>query len=431
MIWFLPLMVLVFIGLPVAYALGFLGLIGLTVNINWIAACSNLISILFGATSSYPLSCIPMFILMGELSYQAGITEDLFDAANVWLGRLRGGLVISTNFACALFGACSGSTIASASVFTKMTLPNMIESGYDKRLATGCIASAGALACMIPPSILMVIYGIIASQPINKLLIAGFVPGLMSALLFGVGIYVAVRFKPELAPDVNAEKISFITKLRETKKLLALGLLFALVMGGLFVGLFTSTAAGAIGSTGALMVLIAKRKFTWRGFRQALVNAGILSCSLLIIITFGNFFSFVISTSGAIERFTNFVVNLNLSPTAILFMIVLVYFVLGAMIDPTSMLIITLPAVMPIAEAFEFDPVWFGIIVVTMLEVGVMTPPIGMNVYTVKVVAGDSVTINECFVGTLFFLILMLVSLGITILFPELVLWLPNLMDTG
>ena len=178
MVWFLPLMFCVLLGVPVAFALGMVGFIGLIDTLNYTAACSQIKTILFGATNSYALSCVPMFILMGELSFQAGISTDLFKAANKWVGRLPGGLAIATNFACAVFGACSGSTIASASVFTKIALPEMLEKGYDKRLSTGAIASAGALACMIPPSILMVIYGLITSQPINKLLVAGLRTGL-------------------------------------------------------------------------------------------------------------------------------------------------------------------------------------------------------------------------------------------------------------
>jgi C4-dicarboxylate transporter, DctM subunit len=429
MIWFLPLMLLIFIGLPVAFSLGILGFLGLVINLNWNAASSQFTTILFGATNSYPLSCIPMFILMGELCYLAGITDDIFKAANVWFGRLRGGLAIATCFACAAFGACSGSTIASASVFTKMTFPKMVESGYDKRLASGVIASAGALACMIPPSILMVIYGIIASQPINKLLIAGFVPGIMTALLYAIGIYLLVRFVPKYAPQTNEDRVSFKEKLIATKRVLGLGFLFALVMGGLFIGLFTSTGAGAIGAMGALIILLTKKRFKLELIKNAISSAGILSCSLLFIIAFGNLFSFVISTSGELERFTSYLIELKLNPTVLLILLAAFYFILGCMIDPTSMLIITLPPIIPIAEAYGFHPVWFGIIVITMLEIGVMTPPVGMNVYTVKAVAGDILTVSECFVGTSYFVILILISLAITIAFPDFILWLPSFMD--
>ncbi len=429
MFWFLPLMVLVIFGVPVAFALGLVGFIGMIDSLNWVAACSQVKIILFGATNSYALSCVPMFILMGELSFQAGISTDLFKAAQKWMGRLPGGLAIATNFACAFFGACSGSTIASASIFTRIALPEMIEKGYDKRLGTGCIASAGALACMIPPSILMVIYGIITSQPINKLLVAGLVPGLMTALAYGFGIYVVAKVFPKMVPPVDSEKVPLREKFRSLAGVLPVLFLFALVLGGLFLGWFTSTAAGAIGSAGALLVLVIRRRFSWRDFYETIVQSGILSCVLLIIITFGNLFSFVLSSSGAIDHFVEFIVKLQISPLMVLLLIIGLYLVVGCMIDPVSMLIITLPAVMPIVEALAFDPIWFGIIVITMVEVCVITPPVGMNVYTVKAVAGDTVTAGDVFSGTSYFLCLQAIVLSIIIAFPHIVTFLPSVMD--
>ena len=428
MFWFLPLMFSVVLGVPVAFALGLVGFVGLVDNLNWIAATSQIKTILFGATNSYALSCVPMFILMGELSFKAGISDDLFEAANKWLGRLPGGLAIATNFACAIFGACSGSTIASASVFTKIALPEMIEKGYDKRLSAGAIASAGALACMIPPSILMVIYGLITSQPINKLLVAGFVPGAMTAFAYGFGIFLVAKGFPKLVPTLDMEQVSLSEKFKALTGVLPIAFLFLLVMGGLFLGWFTSTAAGAIGSAGALLVLVMRGRFTWKTFYDTLVQTGILSCSLLIIITFGNLFSFVLSSSGAIDNFVGFITGLNMTPVMVLLLIIALYIMVGCMVDPVSMLIITLPAVMPVAEAMGFDPIWFGIIVITMLEVGVITPPVGMNAYTVKAVAGDALTTGEIFSGISFFLFLQAIVLTIIISFPPIVTYLPSLM---
>jgi tripartite ATP-independent transporter DctM subunit len=418
----------VVLGVPVAFALGLVGFLGLVDNLNWIAATSQIKAILFGATNSYALSCVPMFILMGELSFKAGISDDLFEAANKWLGRLPGGLAIATNFACAIFGACSGSTIASASVFTKIALPEMIEKGYDKRLSAGAIASAGALACMIPPSILMVIYGLITSQPINKLLVAGFVPGAMTAFAYGLGIFLVAKGFPKLVPTLDAEQVSLGEKFKALTGVLPIAFLFLLVMGGLFLGWFTSTAAGAIGSAGALLVLMMRGRFTLKTFYDTLVQTGILSCSLLIIITFGNLFSFVLSSSGAIDNFVGFITGLNMAPVLVLLLIIALYVMVGCMVDPVSMLIITLPAVMPVAEAMGFDPIWFGIIVITMLEVGVITPPVGMNAYTVKAVAGDALTTGEIFSGISFFLFLQAIVLTIIISFPPIVTYLPSLM---
>ena len=429
MIWFLPVMALVLLGIPVAFSLGLVGFFGLVYNLNWMAACAFVKTILYGAMESYALSCVPMFILMGELAFAAGISTDLFEAASKFLGRMRGGLALATNFGCAFFGACSGSTIASASIFTRIALPKMLQKGYDKRLSSGPIASAGALACMIPPSILMIIYGLITSQPINKLLVGGAVPGIMTALAYGLGIYLAARFMPHLVPPVDSERIPLREKMRALKGILPIFFLFALVLGGLFMGWFTSTAAGAIGSAGAMLVLVLRRRFTWRGFFDILMQTGLLSCSLLLIITFGNLFSFVLSTSGAVDSFVHFVKGLNISPLLVLLLLMALYLVVGCMVDPVSMLIITLPAVMPVAEAFNFDPIWFGLIVITMLEVGVITPPVGMNVYTVKAVAGDSVTTGEVFAGASYFLVWQAIVLAIIIAFPAIVTTLPGMMD--
>ncbi len=429
MIWFLPMMVMVLLSIPVAFSLGLAGFFGIVVNLNWTAACAFVKTILYGAMESYALSCVPMFILMGELAYQAGISEDLFNAASKWLGRMRGGMLLATNYGCALFGACSGSTIASASIFTRIALPQMLEKGYSKRLASGCIVAAGALACMIPPSILMILYGLITSQPINKLLVGGIVPGVLTALAYGIGIQAAAKFRPHMVPPPDSEKISLREKLVALKGILPLCFLILLVLGGLFLGWFTSTAAGAIGSAGAIVVLILRGRFSLRVFYQALLQAGMLSCSLLIIITFGNLFSFVLSSSGAIDTFAKFVVGLEMPPMVVLLMILLLYVVIGCMIDPVSMLIITLPAVTPIVAAYQWDPVWFGLLVITMCEISVITPPVGMNVYTVKAVAGPCVTTSEVFAGACYFLVWQAVVMAIIIAFPEIVTFVPNMME--
>jgi len=431
MIWFLPMIGMVLLSIPVAFSLGLAGFFGIVVNLNWTAACAFFKTILYGAMESYALSCIPMFILMGELAFQAGISGDLFDTASKWLGRMRGGMLLATNYGCALFGACSGSTIASASIFTRIALPKMLEKGYSKKLASGCIVAAGALACMIPPSILIILYGLITSQPINKLLVGGVVPGVLTAIAYGLGIMTAAKFKPHLVPPPDETIVPLREKLIVLKGLLPLTFLILIVLGGLFLGWFTSTAAGAIGSAGAIIVLVLRQRFSLRGFYQALMQTGMLSCSLLIIITFGNLFSFVLSSSGAIDSFVKFVVGLNMPPIFVLLLIIFLYVLIGCMIDPVSMLIITLPAVMPIVAVYQWDPVWFGLIVITLCEISVITPPVGMNVYTVKAVAGACVTTGEVFAGATYFLAWQALVLGIIIAFPGIVTYLPNMMSAG
>ncbi|MGD8448736.1 MAG: TRAP transporter large permease [Desulfobacterales bacterium] len=423
-ILFILLIFLVFIRIPVAFALAITSFVGFIYYANWIAAVVQLSSIVVSGISSYTLSVVPMFLLMGEFTFQSGITNDLYVAVRKWFGKLPGGLAISTNFAAALFGACSGSTIASCSMFTKISLPEMQKAGYDNRLSTGCIGSAGALACMIPPSILMIIYGIISMTSISKLLIAGILPGLITSLIFGLGIFLIAYFRKDIAPTFK-EDVSFKEKLISLKGITPTLFLFLLIIGGLYLGWFTATQGGAMGALGALLILILRRKFTLKLFWQALVNAGMLSCSLLIIVIFGNLFAQMLSMSGMIRELTGVITELSIAPIYILLLILSIYLILGCLVDPVSMLIITTPLVLPIAETFHWHPIWFGIIVITMVEIGVITPPVGMNLFTVKGTAGHTVTMKEIYLGILPFLLMVGVTIVLLILFPDLFLYLP------
>lgn len=418
------LIALVFLGIPVAFSLAITSFLGFVYYANWTAAVIQLSSIVVSGISSYTLSVVPMFLLMGEFTFQSGITNDLYIAVRKWFGRLPGGLAISTNFAAALFGACSGSTIASCSLFTKIALPEMQKAGYDNRLSTGAIASAGALACMIPPSILMIIYGIISMTSISKLLIAGILPGILTSVIFGVGIFVISIFRKDMAPTFT-EKVTLKEKFISLKGITPTIFLFVLIIGGLYLGWFTATQGGAMGALGALLILIIRRKFSIKRFWEALVNAGMLSCSLLVIVIFGNLFAQMLSMSGIIEELTGIITGLSVSPILILLLILSIYLVLGCLVDPTSMLIITTPLVLPIAKTFNWHPIWFGIIVITMVEIGVITPPVGMNLFTVKGTAGDTVTIKEIYLGILPYLLMVGTTIFFIITFPNLFLYLP------
>ena len=420
----LLLIIQVFIGIPVAFSLAITSCLGFGYYANWNAAFIQLSSIVVSGISSYTLSVVPMFLLMGEFTFQSGITNDLYIAIRKWFGRLPGGLAISTNFAAALFGACSGSTIASCSMFTKIALPEMQKGGYDNKLSTGAIASAGALACMIPPSILMIIYGIISQTSISKLLIAGILPGVLTALVFGLGIFIIALIRKDMAPTFS-EKVSLKERVIALKGITPTLFLFTLIIGGLYLGWFTATQGGAMGALGALLILILRKKFTLKNFWYALVSAGMLSCSLLLIVIFGNLFAQMLSMSGLIREITNFIISLNIAPTLILLLILLIYLILGCLVDPTSMLIITTPLFLPIAKAFGWHPIWFGIIVITMVEVGVITPPVGMNLFTVKGTAGTTVSITEIYLGILPFLFMMAIIIGLIIVFPSIFLYLP------
>lgn len=418
------LIFLVFLQVPVAFALAIVSFLGFVYYGNLNTAFIQLSSIVISGISSYTLSVVPMFLLMGELTFQAGITDELYIAARKWFGRLRGGLAIATNFAATLFGACSGSTMASASLFTKIALPEMQKAGYDNRLSTGVIASAGALACMIPPSVLMIIYGIISQTSISKLLIAGVVPGVITAIIYAIGIYLIATFRKEMAPTFT-EEVSLKEKIVSLKGIFPTMLLFLLIIGGLYFGWFTATQGGAMGAFGALLILIWRRKFNLKNFWNALVSSGKLTCSLLLIVSFGNLFAQMLSYSGLVREITGAITSLAISPTLLIILILMIYLVLGCLVDATAMIIITTPLVLPVAEAMNWHPIWFGLIVITMAEVGVITPPVGMNLFAIKATAGDSVTLREIYLGILPFVIMIFFSIGLMIAFPDLFLYIP------
>lgn len=418
------LIFLVFLKVPVAFALAIISFLGFVYFGNLNTAFIQLSSIVISGISSYTLSVVPMFLLMGELTFQAGITDELYIAARKWFGGLRGGLAIATNFAATLFGACSGSTMASASLFTKIALPEMQKAGYDNRLSTGAIGSAGALACMIPPSVLMIIYGIISQTSISKLLIAGVVPGVITAVVYAMGIYLIATFRKEMAPTF-VEKVTFKEKIVSLKGIFPTLFLFILIIGGLYLGWFTATQGGAMGAFGALLILIWRKKFTLQNFWNALVSSGKLSCSLLIIVGFGNLFAQMLSYSGLVRAITGTITTLSIPPTLMIILILVVYLVLGCLVDATAMIIITTPLVLPIAAAMNWHPIWFGLIVITMAEVGVMTPPVGMNLFAIKGTAGDSVTLKEIYLGIFPFLFMIFITIALMIAWPDLFLYLP------
>lgn len=424
---FFPLMILVIVGVPIAFALGVVGFVGLGLTLNWTVAVAQLKCLVYEATASYTIAVIPLFVLMGNFAVISGISSELYESATKWFGKFPGGLAISTTVAAALFGACSGSTMASASIFTKISLPEMAKYKYDNRLSCGAICSAGALACMIPPSLLMILYGIIVAESIGKLLIAGILPGILTVGVYIIGIFVVVKLRPAWAPRIP-QKFSLKDKLYSLKKIYSISALFVLVIGGIYLGWFTPSQGGAIGAFGAFIIALIRRKLTRKLLWGALLESGILTTALLVIIIFGTLFSYLISTSGVIDLFAAFINELAVPRFVILLMFLMVYLVLGCMIDPVSMLIITLPVLYPVFMKLGYDSIWFGIIVISMLEIAVVTPPLGMNMYAVKAAGGDNVELGEIFSGVGIFLIMNLVVLAALIIFPSICTFLPNLM---
>jgi C4-dicarboxylate transporter, DctM subunit len=366
---------------------------------------------------------------MGSFATVAAITTDLFRAAYVWLGNLRGGLAMATVMSSAAFGAASGSTIVNAAVFTRMAMPEMTRFGYDVRLSAGCIAAAGTLAALIPPSILMVVYAVITEQSIGKLLIAGVVPGILTALIYCAGIYAIARLRPDIAPLAN---IAFTWKQRFQSLYSVYGIiiLFALVVGGIYGGYFPATYAGAVGAFGAFVIALLKGRLGGKSLVEVLKDAAVTTSVIFIIVVGGIIFARFLTYSGLVDIISEGLLGLGTGKYVYLLGFVLLFLVLGCFIEPIAIMVMTLPIMFPVLVKAGFDPIWLGVVAVKLAEISVLTPPVGLNVFVVKSSSPVPVTLGQVFAGVTPFILLDVLSLVLYVLFPEILLWLPNLMKT-
>lgn len=415
-------------GVHIGVALGLCGTLGTLLVIGTDAAWAQLATIPFSTTNSFTLAVIPLFILMGSLSTQAGLTTDLYRAAHSWLGRLPGGLAMATTLASAAFGAASGSTVVNAAVFTKMALPEMTAFGYDKRLSAGCIAASGTLASLIPPSILMVIYAILTEQSVAQLLMAGLVPGLLSAALYMIGIYAIAKRYPHLAPQSDIQ-ITWGDKLRSLNGVWGIGFLFMLVIGGIYSGLFVPTYAGAVGAFGAFLIVVAKGRLDGRTTLETFKDAGVTTSVIFIIVIGGIIFARYLTYTGLVTDITEALLALELNKYAYLFAFAGIYLVLGMLIDPIAIMVITLPVMFPILTGAGFDPIWLGVIAIKLAEMSLITPPVGLNVYVVRSASPIPLKLEEVFAGVMPFLVIDVFTLLLLIFIPEITLFLPTLMS--
>jgi C4-dicarboxylate transporter, DctM subunit len=423
----ITLMGMLGLGVHIGVALGLCGILGTLLAIGPDAAWAQLATIPFSTTNSFTLAVIPLFILMGSLATQAGLTTDLYRAAFNWLGRLPGGLAMATTLASAAFGAASGSTVVNAAVFTKIALPEMTSFGYDKRLSAGCIAASGTLASLIPPSILMVIYAILTEQSIAILLMAGLVPGLLSASMYMGGIYGIAKYRPDLAPQ-STVVITRAEKWRSLSGVWGISALFVLVIGGIYAGFFVPTYAGAVGAFGALLIVIAKRRLTRKTTLDTIKDAGVTTSVIFIIVIGGIIFARYLTYTGLVTDITDTLLALELNKYAYLFAFAGIYLVLGMLIDPIAIMVITLPVMFPILTQAGFDPIWLGVIAIKLAEMSLITPPVGLNVYVVRSASPIPLKLEEVFAGVTPFLIIDVLTLILLIFIPEITLTLPELM---
>lgn len=422
------LFVFLALGVPVGVAMGILGVGGMFVGFGENFAFGQLRTLPYAVVSNYAFAVLPLFVLMGVLAEAAGITAQLFYAADLWLRRLRGGLYQAVIVGSALFAAISGSTIVNAVVFTRIAFPEMMKYGYSRSLSIGSIAAAGSFAAMIPPSITMVIYAIITEQSVGQLLIAGFLPGILTAVVYLGGIWVLVTLKPELAPMIK-DLPSPREKLRALRGITPVAALVLVVLGGLYLGFFPPSAAGAVGAAGAFCIALSRRyrdRLGWLG--EALRDAASISSIIFIILIGGLIFSRMLVVSGVIDGFVDLVNTFAGSPLLFMIFVSVMYLALGCFLDTTSMLVVTLPFVFPAVVALDINPIWFGIVLVKLIEISVITPPVGINLFAVLGAVSGQAQFSHVVRGVLPFLAMELVVLALLIAFPAIATWLPAQM---
>ncbi len=428
----LVLLPLIGIGVSIAVSLGVVGFAGYILIKGWPAALGLLGTLPYHVTAHWALVVVPLFMLLGNFMLYGGIGKEAYQGAHKVIGHVRGGLLMATTLAAAAFGFASGSSLASAATFTTIALPEMDRYGYQKGFALAGIASAGTLAALIPPSAMMVIYCIFTEVSIGKVLIAGIFPGLMTAALFMITAYLRVRLNPTIAP-VSGTNVPWKTKITAIKSILPLLPIAAVILGGIYLGLFTATEAGATGAFVALIVFVIRTtgKHLLSFTKDAIVGAARTTSMIFIIIVGAFIYSRFLSTTGVMAATSKFMVGLAVPPVVIVILILIVLLILGTFLEAVAILALTMPIFFPIIVDLKVDPVWFGILVVMLIEIGVLTPPLGTNVFVVQAAAksiGHDVTLEEIFGGLWPFFIAYIISVALVLTFPSIALWLPAKM---
>ena len=415
------------LGVPVGIAMGSVAIVGLWVTGGPSFALGVLTNLPFATASDYAFVVIPMFVLMGAIASSSGITNELFRFSNLILRSTRGALYQATILSSAGFAAISGSTLVNAALFTRIALGEMLELGYDKALSAGSIAAAGTIAALIPPSISFVIYGLLTGESVAELLIAGMLPGILTAVAYMIGVYVFVRIRPELAPEPQP-RASLKEIGRSALNLWATFLLAAVVIGGIYLGFTTPSGAGALGAIGALCIAFFRRKLTWASLSDNLRSTAAITAALFIVIIGGLMFTRFFLVAGTVTEATSMMQALNISPMAFMILLAFVFVILGMFMDPMAMQVMTLPFIYPIVTSMGFDGVWFGVIMVKLVELAVLSPPVGMNLFAVIGASEGRVKLPEIYRGILPFIIIEVIVLGLLMAFPQISLWLPGQM---
>lgn len=416
--------VLLVMGLPIAIVFFTAGLVGLTLTQGFESACAMVGISPFTETANYVLVAIPLFILMGQFIFYSGLSKDLYDAAYKWLGKYSGGMSQATIASCAFFAACTGSSMASVGTLGPIAVKEMERFNYNPYLIYGSIASAGSLGILIPPSIAFIVYGYICEVPIGQLFMAGILPGVLLALLLMSTSYILCLRNKTWGP--RGMSYSWSDKLRALKGIWWSIALFLVILGGIYMGIFTPTEAGGIGAFAVFVFLLLQRRMTWKVFISSIIDSARTSCMIFTIFIGAKVFNTFIALSGIPQMAVEFVSNLPLPPLLILLIILLAYIPLGCFIDSLPLFVLTLPIVFPIITQLAIDPLWFGVLVVLMAQISLLTPPVGMNVYVLSGVTGRSV--EEVFRGSSMFLIPMVIAMLLLLSFPQITILLPSMM---
>ena len=431
------LTLVIVVRMPIAFAMGLVGFVGFGLMTSFPGSLAMASIITYDTGLNYGLSVVPLFILMGNFVNRAGLSDELYTAANAFLGHRRGGLAMATVVACGGFSAVCGSSLATAATMSKVAMPPMKKYGYDDSLAAGCIAAGGTLGILIPPSVILIIFGIMTETDIGLLFIAGILPGLLGVLFYLVAVLVTVTLKPEKGP--RGERFSWPKRLQALWGVSGVLGLFALVIGGIYGGIFTPTEAAGIGASGAFFIALIRRRLSVQSLLDTLVESARTTAMIFVILIGAEIFSNYVNIAGLPELLSGWVVSFDLSAIAVIILIMLVYVVLGTVLESLSMIMLTVPVFYPLVLGLDLgdysqalaDPdmalVWFGIIVVVITEISLITPPVGLNVFVLKSML-DDVKLSTIFRGVTPFWIVDIVRLMTLILLPGFVLWLPNLM---
>lgn len=419
------LLTLIGLRVPIGVSMITVSFSGLWYLTGWSVAWGSLGVIPYQFSTNWVLSSVPMFLLLGFVCYHARLTEGLFRAARMWLAGVPGGLAISGILGCAGFASVCGSSVACSAAMGRIAVPEMMKQRYSAELATGTVAAGGTIGALIPPSIIMILYGIIAQTSITELFLGGVAIGLMTMVSYILVIIIRVKLNPTLAPSAK-EVISISDKLSALKDVWPILLVMIGIFGGLFSGLFTPTEAGAIGALLSCVVAMIARSLTWERFKNAILETLLTTTALLIIGIGASLLQRFLAISGAGTYISELIIGQNADIFWVLAGIVLIYLLLGMFLEPIGAMLLTLPIVLPIINSAELSLVWFGVVLTKLLEIGMVTPPVGMNVFVIKGVVGDLISTTGIFKGILWFLVADLIVLGLMLYYPQLVLFLPD-----